>query len=105
GVAPGPPEAVPVRTVLTDVPQGGRCDGIALVVLGPEPATGERRAQIVDYVNGRESLPALVSGTDRIAGSVVAEAVWAGTADGELLRSDGESWTPVDVEGRDPSFY
>lgn len=74
-------------------------------MLGTEPSTDERRAQIVDYVNGRESLPALVSGTDRIAGSVVAEAVWAGTADGELLRSDGESWTPVDVEGRDPSFY
>ena len=105
GVPTSLTEPVPVRTFLTDVTQAVWYDEIALIVLGTEPSTDERRAQIVDYVNGRESLPALVSGTDRIAGSVVAEAVWAGTADGELLRSDGESWTPVDVEGRDPSFY
>jgi hypothetical protein len=105
GVPSSLTEPTTLRTYLTDVTQVVWYDEIALVMLGTEPSTQERRAQILDLTSGRESLPALVPGTDRIAGSVVAESVWAGTADGALLRSDGESWSAVAQEGRDPSFY
>lgn len=98
-------EPVPVRTVLTDATQAGWYDEIAAVVLGTDPGSGDQRAQIVDFAGGREALPPLVVGTDRIAGSVVAGTVWAGTADGELLRTDGDSWSATDLEGRDPFFY
>lgn len=94
-----------VRTFLTDVKQVVWYDEVALLMLGTEPTADERRAQILDFAGGRESLPSLVAGTHRIAGSVVAEAVWAGTVDGRLLRSDGEGWSLVEQEGRDPSFY
>src|SRR5699024_12371 len=80
-------------------------DEVALLMLGTEPTAEERRAQIVDFSSGRELLPALPSGTDRIAGSVVAEAIWVGTVDDELLRSDREEWAPVDQAGHAPSFY
>lgn len=105
GVPASLTEPVPVRTFLVDVAQVGWYDEIAVVALGTDPSTGERRAQIVDFASGREPLPPLADGTDRIAGSVVAETVWAGTADGELLRSGGDSWTSTDLEGRDPFFY
>ncbi|MGO1199215.1 MAG: LpqB family beta-propeller domain-containing protein [Dermabacteraceae bacterium] len=95
----------PLRTFLADISQVVWYDEVALLMLGTEPTTGERRAQIVDFSSGRESLPALSPGTDRIAGSVVADAVWAGTAEDQLLRSDGEGWTVIDQTGHDPSFY
>lgn len=98
-------EPVAVRTYLQDITEAGWYDEIAVLVLGTDPATGERRAQIVDFASGREALPPLAPGTDRIAGSVVAETVWAGTTEGALLRSSGEGWATVDIEGRDPSFY
>jgi hypothetical protein len=98
-------EPVAVRTYLQDITEAGWYDEIAVLVLGTDPASGERRAQIVDFASGREALPPLAPGTDRIAGSVVAETVWAGTTEGVLLRSSGEGWATVDIEGRDPSFY
>lgn len=98
-------EPVSVRTYLTDITQTAWYDEIAMVVLGSETENEVARAQILDLASGREPLPSLAPGTDRIAGSVVAETVWAGTSSGELLRSDGDVWTTVDIEGRDPSFY
>jgi len=105
GVPSSLTEPTTVRTLLTDVTQVSWYDEVALIMLGTEPSAEERRAQIVDFASGPESLPLLVPGTDRLAGSVVADAVWAGTSDGELLRSDGEGWAAVDQAGRDPSFY
>lgn len=95
----------PLRTFLDDVTQVVWYDELALLMLGTEPMAEERRAQILDFSSGRESLPSLAPGTDRIAGSVVADAVWASTVDDQLLRSDGEGWTAVDQTGHDPSFY
>ena len=100
-------QAYPAFTEVTAVASGlGRVwAGTTGGVFSYDPATGERRAQIVDFASGREALPPLAPGTDRIAGSVVAETVWAGTTEGALLRSSGEGWATVDIEGRDPSFY
>jgi len=98
-------EPVQIRTLLDDITQAVWYDEVAIIVLGTDTGADEQRAQVVDFATGREALPALASGIDRIAGSVVAETVWAGTRDGELLRSDGEGWTPVDIEGHDPAFY
>ncbi|ASK64915.1 hypothetical protein CFK39_02665 [Brachybacterium avium] len=95
----------PLRTFLDDVTEVVWYDELALLMLGTEPTAAERRAQILDFSSGQESLPALAPGTDRIAGSVVADAVWAGTVDDQLLRSDGEGWTAVEQKGHDPSFY
>lgn len=94
-----------VRVFLTDIQQILWYDEVALLMLGTEPTAGERRAQILDLSGSRESLPTLAVGTHRVAGSVVAEAVWAGTVDDRLLRSDGDGWTPVEQEGHDPGFY
>ncbi|MGP9538994.1 LpqB family beta-propeller domain-containing protein [Brachybacterium sp. AOP43-C2-M15] len=105
GVPASLTEPTTVHTFLTSVTDLSWYDELALVMLGTDRSAEEERALIVDLAAGREALPVLEPGIDRIAGSVVAEAVWAGTAGGELLRSDGESWTPVDIEGRDPSFY
>lgn len=105
GVPASLTEPKPLRIYLTEVTQAVWYDEVALLLLGTEPTAVERRAQILDLSSGRESLPALAPGTERIAGSVVAEAIWAGTEDGVLLRSDGESWTAVDQAGHDPSFY
>src|SRR5699024_785266 len=103
----GAPASLPAPppTLHDDIPQSGWYDEVALLMRGTEPTAEERRAQIVDFSSGRELLPALPSGTDRIAGSVVAEAIWVGTVDDELLRSDREEWAPVDQAGHDPSFY
>lgn len=98
-------EPVAVRTSLTDVTAADWYDEIALVVLGTDPSTGDRRALIVDLAAGRDALPSLTPGAEHIAGSVVAESVWISTEDGDLLRSDGETWNQVDIEGVDPSFY
>lgn len=105
GVPASLTEPQPLRTHLTEVTQTVWYDEVALLLLGTEPTAEERRALILDLSSGRESLPALPPDTERIAGSVVAEAIWAGTEEGVLLRSDGESWAPVDQPGRDPSFY
>ncbi|AXK45518.1 LpqB family beta-propeller domain-containing protein [Brachybacterium saurashtrense] len=98
-------EPMVVRTFLDDVTQAAWYDELALIVLGTEPSSRERRGQIVDVVSGQEPLAALEPGTDRIAGSAVAEAVWAGTTDGALLRGTGDGWTEVALQGHDPSFY
>ena len=54
---------------------------------------------------GQDPLPPPREGTVRIAGSVVAESVWAATQDGALMRSTGDRWTTVDLPATDPSFY
>ncbi|MFC7376307.1 LpqB family beta-propeller domain-containing protein [Brachybacterium sp. GCM10030267] len=105
GVPQSVTEPVQVRTFLSDVTQASWYDEIAVIVLGSDPGTGEQRAQIVDFATGREPLPSLRPDTDRIAGTVVGETIWAGTADGSLLRNDGDGWTTVDLEARDPWFY
>lgn len=98
-------DPVGIRTDLQDITEASWYDEIAVLVLGTDPVSGERRAQIVDFATGKEALPSLAPGTDRVAGSAVAETVWAGTSEGVLLRSSGDGWATVDIEGRDPSFY
>lgn len=98
-------EPVEVRLDLADVTQATWYDEYAVVVLGTDPTSGDRRAQIIDVADGAELLPALVPGTVRIAGSAVAETIWIATGEAELLRSDGESWQRIGIAGRDPSFY
>ncbi|WP_193105304.1 LpqB family beta-propeller domain-containing protein [Brachybacterium sp. FME24] len=98
-------EPVQVRTFLSDVTQASWYDEVALIVLGSDPGTEELRAQIVDFATGRDPLPALREDADRIAGTVVGETIWAGAADGSLLRSDGNGWTTVDLDAHDPWFY
>lgn len=105
GVPAALTEPTTLHTYLSDVTELGWYDEVALVLLGTDLSAEERRAAVVDFATGREALPDLEPGIDRIAGSVVAEAVWASTVGGELLRSDGEGWTPVDIPGRDPAFY
>lgn len=94
-----------VRTFLSDVIQASWFDEIAAIVLGDDPASGERRAQVVDFASGRDPLPPLEETVTRIAGTVVADTYWAGSGSGQLLRGDREGWTVVDIPGRDPSFY
>ena len=65
----------------------------------------ELRAQVTDLATGHELLPPPRQGTVRLAGSVIAESVWAATEDGALMRSTGEHWASVDLPARDPAFY
>ncbi|MGP5376794.1 LpqB family beta-propeller domain-containing protein [Brachybacterium alimentarium] len=94
-----------VRTFLSDVTQASWYDEVGLILLGSDPGTGELRGQILDLTSGRDPLPSVRSTTERIAGTVVGETIWAGTSDGDLLRSDGSRWSVVDLEAHDPSFY
>ena len=78
---------------------------MAVIVLGEDPSAGEPRALVVDLAGERDPLPEFTHEVVSVAGTVVAETVWAGTADGQLLRSDGESWSTTSIIGRDPAFY
>ncbi|MEE1616911.1 LpqB family beta-propeller domain-containing protein [Brachybacterium sp. J153] len=98
-------EPVQLRTFLEDVTQASWYDEIAMILLGTDPSTGEQRALVVDFATGRDPLPSPRPGTDRLAGTVIAEAIWAGTDAGQLLRSDGQTWSEIPLEARDPSFY
>ncbi|MDO5501154.1 MAG: LpqB family beta-propeller domain-containing protein [Propionibacteriaceae bacterium] len=98
-------EPVVVRTGLVDVLQVGWYDEVALTVLGVDPINDELRAQVTDLAAGNELLPPPRTGTVRLAGSVVAESVWAATEDGVLMRSAGDRWVSLDLPARDPSFY
>jgi hypothetical protein len=105
GVPSALTEPVLVRTFLDDVTQIGWYDELAVVMLGTDPAGGELRAQVLDLSGGIEQLPSPAPDTVRLAGSVVAETVWAANESGELRRTDGEGWRRVEVIGRDPGFY
>lgn len=105
GVPSSLTEPLVVRTFLTEVVQASWFDEVAVIVLGDEATTGERRAQVVDFASGGDALPSLPAATTSIAGTVVADTYWAGTADGGLLRGDGEGWADIGIPGRDPSFY
>lgn len=105
GVPASLTEPVQLRTFLADVTQASWYDEIAMILLGTEQSSGEQRAQVVDFATGRDILPTPRPGTDRLAGTVIAEAIWAGTEDGTLLRSDGTTWSEIALEARDPSFY
>lgn len=105
GVPTSLTEPTVVRTGLSDLTQASWYDEIALIVLGVDPTTGEERAQVIDFAAGRDQLPTPRPGTDRLAGTVVAESVWASTDEGVLLRSDGDAWRTVDLQATDPAFY
>lgn len=105
GVPSALTEPMVVRTFLTDITQASWYDEIAVIVLGEDTANGEQRAQVVDFAVGRDPLPPLPIAAERIAGTVVADTIWAATGDDTLLRSDGDSWASVDLEATDPSFY
>lgn len=105
GVPSALTEPMIVRTFLTDVTQASWYDEVAVIVLGEDTANGEQRAQVVDFASGRDPLPPLNAAAERIAGTVVADTIWAATRDNTLLRSDGDSWATVDLEATDPSFY
>ena len=94
-----------VRTFLEDVTQIGWYDETSVVMLGTAPSGDELRAQVLDLSGAVEQLPAPAPGTVRLAGSVVAETVWAADEEGALQRTDGEGWLSVEVLGRDPAFY
>jgi hypothetical protein len=94
-----------VRTFLEDVTQICWYDETAVVMLGTAASGDELRAQVLDLSGDVEQLPTPAPGTVRLAGSVVAETVWAADADGALQRTDGEGWHGVEVLGRDPGFY
>lgn len=98
-------EPVVVRTGMDDLLQARWYDEVALVLLGTDPADAEPRAQVMDLTTGQDPLPPPREGTVRIAGSVVAESVWAATQDGALMRSAGDRWAAVDLPATDPSFY
>lgn len=98
-------EPVAMRPSLTEVTQASWYDEVALLVLGEDPSSGEQRAQIVDFASDHDPLPPLQTSTERIAGTVVADTIWASTRDGTLLRSDGDAWTAVDVAATDPWCY
>ncbi|MCT1775087.1 GerMN domain-containing protein [Brachybacterium sp. p3-SID957] len=105
GVPVSVSEPVVVRTGLVDMVQVGWYDEIALTVLGTDPISEELRAQVTDLATGHELLPPPRQGTVRLAGSVIAESVWAATEDGALMRSTGDRWASVDLPARDPAFY
>src|SRR5699024_7552180 len=99
GVPSALTEPIAMRPALEDVTPASWYDEVAVLVLG------EQRAQIVDFASDRDPLPPLKTPTERIAGTVVADTIWASTSDGTLLRSDGDAWTTVDVDATDPWFY
>ena len=105
GVPSALTEPMVVRTFLTDVTQASWYDEVAVIVLGEDTANGEQRAQVVDFASGRDPLPPLNAAAERIAGTVVADTIWATTRDDTLLRSDGDNWASVDLDATDPSFY
>lgn len=80
-------------------------DEVAVLVLGTDTAADEERAQVVDLETGRDLLPAFQAAVETVAGTSIAESIWAGTAGGGLLRSDGERWVEVDLAARDPGLY
>lgn len=98
-------EPLAIRTSFEDILQASWYDEVSLIVLGTVAGSRDRRAAIIDLGAGEESLPPLRRTVDSVAGTVVADVIWAGTEDGELLRSEGEGWSRVSLEARDPSFY
>ena len=98
-------EPVLVRTFLSDVTQICWYDETAVVMLGTDPSSEELRAQVLDLSGAVEQLPVPAPDTVSLAGSVVAETVWAASGSGQLRRMDGEGWQDVEVSGRDPGFY
>lgn len=98
-------EPLALRTFVSHTVQAGWYDEMAVIVLGEDPSAGEPRALVVDLAGERDPLPEFTHEVVSVAGTVVAETVWAGTADGQLLRSDGESWSTTSIIGRDPAFY
>lgn len=105
----GVPESIseprPIRTPLHSILQASWYDETAVIVLGADEDQQQRRALIVDFARPADALPRLRGGTDRIAGTIVADVIWAGTEQGELLRSEGEGWSSVSSVAHDPAFY
>ena len=105
GVPSALTEPIARRPSLDDVTQASWYDEVAVLVLGEDTSSGEQRAQIVDFASDRDPLPPLNTPTEGIAGTVVADTIWASTSDDTLLRSDGDAWTAVDLDATDPWFY
>lgn len=90
---------------LDRITSAGWYDETAVILLGEAPNDSGPRALVLDAVTGEDLLPIPRSGTDALAGTAVADATWATTSGGALLRSDGVTWATVDLEARDPAFY
>ncbi|MGY5765950.1 LpqB family beta-propeller domain-containing protein [Brachybacterium sp. DNPG3] len=90
---------------MSGMTRAGWYDEVAMLVLGEDTGAQEQRAQVLDLANGRDPLPDFGIEVISIAGTSVAETVWAGTVEGTLLRSDGEGWAGVDLTATDPAFY
>ncbi|WP_010535084.1 LpqB family beta-propeller domain-containing protein [Brachybacterium squillarum] len=90
---------------MEDLAQAGWYDDQAVLVLGVQTADEQVRAQVVDLAAGVDTLPGFDGPVERIAGTAVADAVWAGDGAGTLWRSDGESWRELDLEATDPALY
>lgn len=96
-------EPVPVRTTVAQPAQASWYDELAVICLGASHE--ELGAAIVLLDGDEEPLPHPRAGTDRIAGTAVADSIWASTVDGALLRATGGEWTDSALEVVDPAFY
>jgi hypothetical protein len=92
-----------VATPLATVTRASFYDEAALILLGDDGS--EDRALILSLQGENDQLPDPVRGTDRLAGTAVADMTWASTRDGTLLQVDGASWQVIDLPVTDPSFY
>jgi hypothetical protein len=92
-----------VPTPLSTIARASFYDEAALILLGDDGS--QDRAVILSLQGENDQLPDPVAGTDRLAGTAVADMTWASTRDGRLLRVDGASWQEVDLDATDPSFY
>lgn len=97
------PVAVPLS--LGDITQVTWYDETAVLVLGTEAGGEDQQVLVLDLLEGTEMMPSPRPGTLRVAGTAVSEVVWATTESGELLRTNGSSWSVVDLPARDPSYY
>jgi len=98
------PRQVPTP-LLGDLTRATWYDEIAVIVLGTDTGAEQVRGAVLDLATGRDLLPVFETAVKSLAGTAVAEAFWAGTVEGTLLRSDGEGWTDIGVRSTDPAFY
>src|SRR5690625_3393083 len=96
---------IAMRPSLEDVTQASWYDEVAVLVLGEDSSSGAQRAQTVDFASDPGPLPPRKTPTARIAGTGLADTIWASTRAGTPVRSDGDAWTTVDVDATDPWFY
>jgi hypothetical protein len=101
-------EGVPLAVELEDVVVAQWFDEAELLVLGTDADSGSIRMQVVDLQGEDDPLPLPPDGTDRIAGTTVADVIWCSTGEADtprLFRLDSATWSVVDLPVTDPSFY